>query len=186
MVKHVVWMIAFVALGCGGSPSTPDTASQAVVESAPTWPAYPPGDALQVRQNIRVVYGVGADNARQGVGEGLFFVKRLVGNYDDAGIAPDQRTIVAVLYNESAYWLLNENAWTRTKPNGGLAGDANPNAALVQELLDRGVRVEICGTTMKKNGWTKEDLLEGVVVVPGAYARLVDLQHMGFAHIAFD
>ena len=57
---------------------------------------------------------------------------------------------------------------------------------MISTLLKSGVRLEICGTTMKKNGWTKDDLLPGVVVVPGAFARIVDLQLQGFAYVAFD
>ena len=148
--------------------------------------SYPDGAQLAVTQNIKVVYGIGGDRQRQGVGEGLFFTQRLVQNYEKQGIPPEQRTVVAVLYNEAAYWLLNEQAWARTAPSGALAGPTNPNAQLISTLLKSGVRLEICGTTMKKNGWTKDDLLPGVVVVPGAFARIVDLQLQGFAYVAFD
>ncbi len=146
----------------------------------------PPGDKLQTRQGVRVVYGVGADKAREGVGEGLFFVNRLLDNYDREGIPTAERQVVVVLYNEAAYWLLNPEAWTKYTGPRKLDAAQNPNLALLSSLQQRGVRVEVCGTTLKKKGWTPADLVPGIHVVPGAYARIIDLQLQGFAHIAFD
>ncbi|MEZ4461474.1 MAG: DsrE family protein [bacterium] len=169
-----VWIVLmFLTAGCGSN----------LQHGGPT---YPDGSRLQVRENVRVVYGVGGDAARQGVGEGLFFARRLVENYEAAGIDAENRTVVVVLYNAAAYWLLNADAWKRAAPTGALAAETNPNEAIVAELLERGVHIEVCGTTLKKNKWRAEDLLPGVVVVPGAYARIVDLQQQGFAYVAFD
>lgn len=146
----------------------------------------PPGDSLQFKQGVRVVYGVGADRARDGVGEGLFFVNRLLDNYDREGIPLDQRQIVVVLYNDAAYWLLNPDAWAKYTGPRQLSAAQNPNLSLLSKLQERGVRVEVCGTTLKKKGWTSADLAPNIHVVPGAYARIIDLQLQGFAHIAFD
>jgi len=172
-MKWILVLIQFVLSGCATSPEKTES-------------GYPDGSSLQVKDNVRVVYGVGGDRARQGIGEGLFFAQRLIDGYDATQITPEQRTVVVVLYNNAAYWLLNDEAWLRTTPTGALTGPKNPNTEIVAELLKRGVHIEVCGTTMKKNKWTKEDLIPGVVVVPGAYARLVDLQLQGFAYVAFD
>lgn len=148
--------------------------------------AYPDGGVLHVTQDVKVVYGIEGDRARQGVGEGLFFVQRLVQNYENQGITPEDRSVVVVVYGEAAYWLLNDTAWSAANLTGALAGASNPHVELVAELLKNGVHIEVCGSTLKQKGWTREDLLPGVVVVPGAIARLVDLQLQGFAYIGFD
>lgn len=182
--KHFIVPILALALSaCAAAPEPTHSNIHPVVE---VQTGYPDGSELQVRKNIRVVYGVGADNQRQGLGEGLFFVRRLLDNYDKAGVAPEDRTMIVVLYNQSAYWLLNADAWTRLNPQGAMAGETNVNVALVEELLGRGVHFEICETTMKQKKWEPADLLPGVKIVPGAYARIVDLQHLGFAYVGFD
>ena len=48
------------------------------------------------------------------------------------------------------------------------------------------MRVELCASTMAQAGWTEDDLLAGVEVVPAAYPRVIDLQLQGYAHIVFD
>lgn len=155
-------------------------------QSAAAVTKVPSGDKLQVRTNIKVVYGISADKARMGVGEGLFFAQRLLDNYDQAKLPSAQRALVIVLYDQAAYWLLNERAWSKLGPGQALSSANHPNAKLSADLIARGARVEVCANTLKKKGWSADDLLPGVHVVPGALARIVDLQLSGFAHINFD
>ena len=58
----------------------------------------------------------------------------------------------------------------------------NPNTAIIRELLERGVEIDMCRQTMEKYGWLDEELLPGIRLVPGAYSRLIDLQLQGYAY----
>jgi intracellular sulfur oxidation DsrE/DsrF family protein len=166
--------------GCATSSSRPATPTTTTTTTLPA------SDHLQVRQGVKAVYGVGKNAMRQGVGEGLFFAKRLVSAWDKEGIERQDRVLVVAVYDEAAEWVLNEGAWARTHPAAeGAAASTNHSAGIVSELIAAGVSVEVCGMTMKKNGWTAADLLPGVVVVPGAYSRIVDLQLQGFATVSF-
>jgi intracellular sulfur oxidation DsrE/DsrF family protein len=66
----------------------------------------------------------------------------------------------------------------------GKSGE-NPNKKIVDELLDAGVKLELCKSTMQSHGWTEEDVLPGVKIVVGAYPRIIDLQLRGYAYIRF-
>lgn len=165
-------LIATLATGCTGS-----TRAQ---------PPLPGPETLASRQ-VRVVYHIGADKWREGVGEGLFFAERLVETYEREGIVGDDRQFVIVLYDSAAYWLLNEDAWARYPGPKLTAATSNPNAALLKKLVALGVHVEICGMTMQRKGWSPHDLLlPEISVVPGARARVIDLQLAGFASMGFD
>ena len=48
-----------------------------------------------------------------------------------------------------------------------------------------GIELDVCGATMKTYGWTNEDLLPGLRVVPNAHIRVIDLQLQGYAYIRF-
>lgn len=87
-----------------------------------------------------------------------------------------------VLHGDAAYWLLNEQAIQQYKND---PFEFNPNEKVVQELLERGVSVEICYSTMKSKGWTADDVLPGVIIVHDAYTRLIDLQQRGYAYVRF-
>lgn len=174
-----------VVTGCAVSGcATPAAAAPAAAPVAPF--EIPSPDTLHVKQGLKVVYGVGRKVLRKDVGEGLFFAERLTDAWARAGITPEDRLFVVIVYNDAAEWLLNEAAWARTHPAvDGAAPTTNPSAALVKKLQERGVQIEICGMTMKQKEWTDADLLPGVKVAPGAYSRIVDLQHHGFAYVPF-
>lgn len=42
---------------------------------------------------------------------------------------------------------------------------------------------EVCHVSLRGKGWSAADLLPGMTMVHGAYTRLIDLQHLGYAYI---
>lgn len=137
--------------------------------------------ALTIDNDIAIVCRIDTDDWKDGVGAGLAFVRRLVGSYRSIGTPPDQLHISAVVHGDAGYWMLKDGSYVRSKK-----GDpANPNKMIIRELGVLGVSLELCGETMQEHGWTKEDILPGVKIVPNAYARIVDLELQGYAYIRF-
>lgn len=141
-----------------------------------------PTTNINERQNINVVYDVKDDVWEAGVGKALYFLNGLMGSYSSMGVSHEQVHISVIMHGATAYWLLNENAYQIHKND---PFDFNPNEHIVQELLAKGVSVEICNSTMKAKGWTEKDILPGVTIVHDAYSRLIDLQLRKYAYIRF-
>ncbi len=136
---------------------------------------------LAIRRDVAAACRITTDERKDGVGAGLAAVRRLIQDYAAIGIAATEVHLCVVVEGNAGYWLLRDEAY-RAKSGTALG---NPNKALVQELLDLGVRLELCGRTMADNGWTEADLLPGVEVVPSANIRVIDLQLQGYAYIRF-
>ncbi len=135
--------------------------------------------SVEVRHDITVVCGVNRNVTTNGTGLGLLQVRQLVQGYESTGISRHELHISVVLYGEAAHWLLKDGPYRAFTHRD----ERNPNKLVVEELLDCGVSVELCGLGMKENSWSKEELLPGVKVVPGGYQRIVDLQLRGYAYI---
>lgn len=131
--------------------------------------------------DICAVCRIDTDAWKDGVGRGLVDVRSLLSDYERIGIPPAEVHISAVFDGDAAYWLLRDKAYAVVKSTERY----NPNASIVDELRRLGVSVEICAKTMQQRGWQKEDLLPGVVIVPGAHPRIIDLQLQGYAYIRF-
>jgi accessory colonization factor AcfC len=143
----------------------------------------PPKDSnhLTVRQDICAVYRVNNDEWADGIGKGLLRLRELLEDYEAIGVPASEIHICAVVHGEAAYWLLNDDAYGAfTKKKGG-----NPNKDIIRELCTLGVSFELCGRTMKAHGWTLNDLLPEVKIVPGALPRIIDLQLQGYAYLRF-
>ncbi|MBN2560604.1 MAG: substrate-binding domain-containing protein [Phycisphaerae bacterium] len=143
----------------------------------------PPHDAgpITVQQAICVVCRVKDDEWEGNVGMGLACLKRLVDDYKFMGVAPDEVHISAVFHGPAAYWLLRDESYAAfTKREG-----PNPNKSIIQELTKSGVSIELCGQTLRRNGWNRGDVLPEVKVVVGAYPRIIDLELQGYAYLRF-
>lgn len=136
---------------------------------------------IEVRKDIRVVYQVSSDEWKKGVGKAFVYLKSLSGLYDESAIPRQERHINAVFHGDAGYWMLTDDAYnTHTKTTAG-----NPNKAIIRELVEMGVSIELCNQTMKSEGWSSEDVLPTVKIVIGAYPRIIDLQMQGYAYIKF-
>lgn len=58
-----------------------------------------------------------------------------------------------------------------------------PEAERLRRLLGQGLRVAACANTMRREGVTAEQLVEGVSVVPAGVAQLVRRQRQGWAYV---
>ena len=136
---------------------------------------------LQHDGPVRVVYQMTADEWKDGVGKGLLYLRNLHRGYIDAGVGADNLKIHAVFHGAAAVHLLTDSAWNGWQEDSG----GNPNTELIAELTRRGVAVELCDTRRVANGWSKADIHPDVILVGGAYQRIIDLQLRGFAYIRF-
>lgn len=136
---------------------------------------------LQVRENLRIVYQVTDDAAHEGVNKGLFYARKLIDTYRRHGIAPGQVHLHLVYHGNGIAAVVNDAARQRLGVDS-----VNPNGAILAELIERGVQVELCENTMQQKGVQPTELLPGVKLVVGAFPRLIDLQLQGFAYIKFE
>lgn len=136
---------------------------------------------IEVRKDIRVVYQAESDEWKNGIGKPLAYLKKLSGVYDESSIPRQERHISTVFHGDAGYWMLTDKAYNaHTKTDQG-----NPNKTIISELVEMGVSIELCGQTMKSQGWSQDDVLPEVKIVIGAYPRIIDLQMQGYAYIKF-
>ena len=175
MLSHKFIRLIF-ALGIG-TAFAPVTYSAATIDAQQQRQVVP----IEIRKDIRVVYQVNRDEWKNGVGKPLAYLKKLSGVYDESAIPQKERHINAVFHGKAGYWMLTDEAYnTQTKTHGG-----NPNKAIIRELVELGMSIELCGQTMKSQGWSPDDVLPEVKIVIGAYPRIIDLQMQGYAYIKF-
>lgn len=137
---------------------------------------------LQKTKDIKAVYQVSDLTEHEGVHKGLFYAKKVFGGYAKQGVPASELDLHLVYHSKAIPPLLNDSAYQRLTGKSG----ANPNTALVAELIATGVHLEICGDTMQQNNVQATDLLPGVDIVPAAFPRLIDLQAAGYSYIKFE
>ncbi|MGZ0654939.1 DsrE family protein [Coraliomargarita sp. W4R53] len=139
---------------------------------------------LQVTHDIKVVYQISDNKLKGNSNRGLTYAKKLLDTYNSAGVVDSEIDLHLVFHGSSIPALINESARGRLQVEGDLV---NPNTALINELTERGVSIEICESTMAQHHVTPEDLIStNIAIVVGAFPRIISLQHLGFVYIKFE
>lgn len=160
-----------------------------IISLAHAEPQPPPKDnSSTTRQMIKVpadnkyraVYNIHSDNKSAGVNKGLYYARGLIEAFKKQGVKPAQLDLHLVVHGSAAKSLLIDDTYQMANDDPFAV---NPNANIVEELIDLGVSIEICHSAMKSYGWTEKDVLPDVLIVHDGYTRLIKLQNDGYAYI---
>lgn len=88
--------------------------------------------------------------------------------------------VIAVFHTNAGHVTLHDAAYNTDRN----ISTGNPYKKLVTDLMDKGVRVELCGATAKAHGWGNADTIPGIKINTDAMARTTQLVQEGFVKIS--
>lgn len=135
---------------------------------------------VEAAGRYKAVYDIHEGTLAAGISKGLYYARGLLEAFGKQGVKLNQLDIHLVLHGDAAQFLLTDAAYQKAVDDPFAV---NLNANITQDLLDRGVSVEICHSVMKSKGWKPADILPGVTIVHDGYTRLIKLQNDGYAYI---
>lgn len=93
------------------------------------------------------------------------------------GVPKEKIKMVMAVHNAAGYTVLNNEAYrARYKVD-------NPNLPMINALLEAGVKIVVCGQTLKKRGIDPSTLAPGVGVATSALTTITTYQLKGYAVI---
>jgi intracellular sulfur oxidation DsrE/DsrF family protein len=87
--------------------------------------------------------------------------------------------IVVIFHGDAAYLVLNDESYNANRH----VVTGNPYKGLLNELMAKGVKLELCGATAKGNHWGNANLLPGIKVNVNAMVRVTQLEQEGYTLI---
>jgi intracellular sulfur oxidation DsrE/DsrF family protein len=90
--------------------------------------------------------------------------------------------VVVVFHTNAGHLTLHDQAYNADRA----IETGNPYKKQVEDLIGRGVQVELCGATAKFHRYGNEDLLPGIKINTDAMARTTELVQQGFVKITED
>lgn len=106
--------------------------------------------------------------------ESLNTVARYLNMHAQAGVPVDQIRAAVVVHGTAGWEVLDHQAYRNRH------GVDNPNAALIRELTEVGVKVILCGQTAASRGIPTDGLIGGVEVTLSAMTAFLVLQEEGY------
>jgi len=123
------------------------------------------------------VYGGTEDKTK--IDRSLNNVARMLNLHAVGGVAAEKMKVVLALHGNSTYSIVNDELYKEK------FGTANPNAALVKELKEAGVKVAVCGQSLRGRGIENEQLLSEVEVATSMLTTVTSYQMKGYQLLKF-
>jgi intracellular sulfur oxidation DsrE/DsrF family protein len=126
---------------------------------------------------VKVVFSVASLSFEGDLPACLFHLQLITNDISDWKARSE---VVVVFHTNAGHVTLHDQAYN---PDRYIA-TGNPYKKLVTDLMDRGVKVELCGATAKVHGWGNADLIRGITINTDAMARTIQLVQEGFIKIS--
>lgn len=123
------------------------------------------------------VYG-GAEN-KTGLDMSLNNVARMLNLHAVGGVDPSKMDVVLALHGNSTYSTMNDESYKRKY------GVDNPNTLLIKELKDAGVKIAVCGQSLKARGVAIADLNPNIQIATSMLTTVTSHQLQGYKLLKF-
>lgn len=104
---------------------------------------------------------------------------RFLNMHAQSGMSPENMKVALVVHNKASKDIITNEAYQKRY------GVDNPNAKMVQQLLDAGVEFIFCGQSSLSRNFPKQETMEGVQLSLSAMTALIQLQNNGYRLIKF-
>lgn len=122
---------------------------------------------------VKVAFGVASLSFEGDLPAAIFHAGLIVGDASSWKVMPQ---VVVVFHTNAGHVTLHDDAYNRDRN----IATGNPYRALIADLMDQDVQVELCGATAKAHGWRNSDTIAGIKINTDAIARLTQLSQTGY------
>ena len=136
---------------------------------------------LDTDKNYKVIFDVYTDDKKPGNMNPLInTVARFMNMHAQNGLPEDQMDIVVVLHGAALKNALTKKVFKKEFKT------KHPNAELIAALVEKDVKICVCGQSMKSRGYQAKDISENVKISLSALTALVKYQSEGYQIINFN
>lgn len=174
-------ILLLAALAVAAVPLAAQQQTGTVIRSGGTF-APVPDPTFEVPRDLtyRVAWDINkGSDAPDKANDAFGLPARLLNQSVAAGVPLSNIQMAIVVHGSAGEELLSHAEYRKRK------GSDNPNAALLKELADAGVRIIICGQTVANKKMPRDQLLPFVLVAPSAAWAHAVLQAQGFKENPF-
>jgi intracellular sulfur oxidation DsrE/DsrF family protein len=126
---------------------------------------------------VKVVFSIASLSFEGDLPASIFHLQLVM---NDSADWKAKTQVVAVFHTNAGHVTLHDQAYNADRK----IATGNPYKQLVNDLMKRGVQVELCGATAKVHNYGNADLLPGININTDAMARTTQLVQEGFIKVS--
>ncbi len=133
-----------------------------------------------INEEFKVVFDVSiGPDSHEELNKRIETAARFLNMHSQNGFSASQLKAALVIHGTATTNIITNEAHQKR------FGVDNPNVELLQNLMDAGVEVILCGQSSKSRNVPKEDLIPGEKIALSAMTALIQLQNDGYRLIKF-
>lgn len=178
MKKTALFTLAFLALFCLHGQ---EKKSGPIIENyGKVWSIDNPEYSIDKDTEFKVVFDImnSPEDTNQ-LNASIETAARFLNMHAQSGVSKDQMKVALVVHNKASKDIITNEAYKKRY------GISNPNAEMVQELMDAGVQFIFCGQSSLSRNFPIEETIDGVQLSLSAMTALIQLQNEGYRLIKF-
>jgi intracellular sulfur oxidation DsrE/DsrF family protein len=168
-----------VALAQAPGSVSQQTSGPVISAAGPSFVVQEPTFATPARGDLKALFEInvgGGDTVK--VNEQLVTMARFFNIHARNGVTESRLKAAAVIHGSGWTALLSDSAFAAR-----FGGKPNPSRKLVEELLQHGAQLVLCGQTAGARNVRRDELLPGVKVSVSAMTAMIALQNDGYRFI---
>lgn len=127
--------------------------------------------------DVKSVFSIASLSFEGDLPAALFHLQLIVNDISDWKA---KSQVIAIFHTNAGHATLHDGAYNAERN----IDTGNPYRRLIDGLIRRGVKVELCGATAKVHNWGNADLLPDIAINTDAMARTTQLVQEGFVKIS--
>ena len=187
-IRHAALRFALITLTAalsrtvsaqGAGPAGAQASGPVINAAGPSFPVPDPTFTTPGRGELKSLFEIsagGGDTVK--VNEQLVSMARFFNHSARNGVAENRLKGAAVFHGGGWTALLTDSAFAAR-----FGGKPNPSRKLVEELLQHGAQLVLCGQTAGGRNIRRDELLPGVKVAVSAMTAMIVLQNEGYRFI---
>ncbi len=131
-------------------------------------------------QDYRIVIDVyGGTEDKSEIDRSLNNVARMLNLHAVGGVPAEKMKVVLALHAQSTYSTLDNETYRDR------FGSDNPNARLMKELKEAGVKITVCGQSLRGRGFEADQLRDEVEIATSMLTTVTHYQNLGYLLLKF-
>ena len=126
---------------------------------------------------VKIVFSIASLSFEGDLPAAIFHMGLVV---DDIADWKAESQVIAVFHTNAGHPTLHDAAYNTDRN----ISTGNPYRKLITDLMNKGVKVELCGATARVHGWGNSDTIPGIKINTDAMARTTQLVQEGFVKIS--
>ena len=151
-----------------------------IVDYGKVWPIANAEYAVDPAMEFKVVFDImNSPDSISELNTSIETAARFLNMHAQQGVAEDKMKVALVVHNKASKDILTNEAYQKRY------GVDNPNAEMVEQLMNAGVKIILCGQSSLSRNFPIEETVRGVQLSLSAMTALIQLQDSGYHLIKF-